>query len=290
MATPMNFKLGEYTVGKFDNSNTQHLTHSEGTVYLATTDLYSAHLLYDDGVNFLDIVPRMIGYHNGGVGSDLTAAPPYATFVQNSTQSSMDYVTSAAGAYYSTGANVKPTFGTLPVKYGGTGKTTLTSKGVLYGNGTGAIKATAAGTAGQILAGGTPVFVTPEVSWLDGTGAGPTFRLSINSVNYDAVIPSASTSVAGIITNEAQTLGGRKTFNDGITVNGNAIFNAGFSIVGGIDAYYNSSSDQSTGSLSVTGGITASMNMRVDGGTVQFKKAGKIQYDDTKECFNFIFA
>lgn len=291
MATPMNFKLGEYTAGKFDNTNTQHLTHVKGTVYLATNDLFSAHLIYDDGTNFLDIIPRMIGYHNGGVGSDLTAAPPNATFIQASAQNTMTWVASAKGAYYSTGTNVTPKFGTLPVGYGGTGATTLTSGGILYGQGTSAIKATAKGATSAILVGGngTPKFVTPTVSWIAGTEAGPTFRLGINGTNYDAVIPSASITAAGIVTNAAQTFGGRKTFNDGITVNGNAIFNAGFSIVGGIDAYYNSSSDQSTGSLSVTGGITASMNMRVDGGTVQFKKAGKIQYDDTKECFNFVF-
>ena len=291
MATPMNFKLGEYTAGKFDNGNTQHLPHVKGTVYLATNDLFSAHLIYDDGTNFLDIIPRMIGYHNGGVGSDLTAAPPNATFIQGSAQNTMSWVASAKGAYYSTGANATPKFGTLSVEYGGTGATTLTTGGVLYGKGTDAIKATAKGATSAILVGGngTPKFVTPTVSWIAGTDAGPTFRLGINSVNYDAIIPSASAEAAGIVTATAQTFGGRKTFNDGITVNGSAIFNAGFSIVGGIDAYYNSSSDQSTGSLNVTGGITSSMNVRVDGGTIQFKKAGKIQYDDTKECFNFIF-
>lgn len=279
MATPMNFKLGEYTAGKFDNTNGQHLTHAKGTIYLATNDLFSAHLIYDDGINFLDIMPRMIGYHNGGIGSDLTAAPPNATFIQNSTQSTMTWVESTKGAYYSTGTNVTPQFGTLPVSYGGTGTTTLTSGGVLYGQGTGAIKSTEKGGTSTILVGGngTPIFVTPTVSWIAGTGVGPTFRLGINGTNYDAVIPSASTTAAGIVTNGVQIFGGKKTFDNGITVNGST------------DAYYNNNSDQFIGSLSVTGGITASMNMRVDGGTIQFKKAGKIQYDDTKECFNFVF-
>jgi hypothetical protein len=40
---------------------------------------------------------------------------------------------------------------TVDVAYGGTGATTLTSNGILYGNGTGAIQATAAGTDGYIL-------------------------------------------------------------------------------------------------------------------------------------------
>ena len=50
---------------------------------------------------------------------------------------------------------------TLPVANGGTGATTLTSNGVLIGNGTGAITATAEGATGQVLVGvtgGNPVF------------------------------------------------------------------------------------------------------------------------------------
>jgi hypothetical protein len=53
--------------------------------------------------------------------------------------------------------------GTLGVGNGGTGAATLTSNGVLYGNGTGAVQATAAGTDAQFLVAnvsGVPVFVT----------------------------------------------------------------------------------------------------------------------------------
>lgn len=51
--------------------------------------------------------------------------------------------------------------GTVAVQYGGTGRSTLTANGVLYGNGTGAIVATSAPTEGLVLqgsAGGVPVF------------------------------------------------------------------------------------------------------------------------------------
>jgi hypothetical protein len=51
--------------------------------------------------------------------------------------------------------------GTLPVERGGTGNTTFTSKGILFGNGTGAVLVTAAGTEGKVLQAddtGTPVF------------------------------------------------------------------------------------------------------------------------------------
>ena len=49
------------------------------------------------------------------------------------------------------------------VQYGGTGASTLTTRGVLYGNGTGALQATAAGTSGQFVianGAGIPGFAT----------------------------------------------------------------------------------------------------------------------------------
>jgi hypothetical protein len=49
----------------------------------------------------------------------------------------------------------------LAVAHGGTGASTFTSKGIVYGNGTGALQVTAAGTEGKILqagSGGTPEF------------------------------------------------------------------------------------------------------------------------------------
>ena len=235
----------------------------------------------------------MLGYHHGGTGVDLSKnTPANAVLIQNTTLNGIASVASAKGAFYSTGTNLTPQFGTLPVNVGGTGITTATAGGVLYGNGANAFKVTAKGAKSAILVGGngTPAFAAPAVSWIAGTAAGPTFRFALNGTNFDAVIPSASSTASGIITNDIQTIGGHKTFNDGLTINGTAKFNGGFQIVGGIDAYYNSSSDQSVGSLEVIGGITTTMNMRVDGGAIQFKKAGKIQYDNTKDCFNFVFA
>lgn len=56
--------------------------------------------------------------------------------------------------------------GTLAVGNGGIGVATLAANGVLYGNGTSAVGATAAGTAAQVLIGGTP----PTFSSLSGAG------------------------------------------------------------------------------------------------------------------------
>jgi hypothetical protein len=55
------------------------------------------------------------------------------------------------------------TSGTLGVSGGGTGATTLTSRGILFGNGTSAVGATSAGTAGQVLTS-------------NGSGSDPTFQ------------------------------------------------------------------------------------------------------------------
>ncbi len=53
--------------------------------------------------------------------------------------------------------------GAVAVQYGGTGNVSFTTNGLLYGNGTGAVQSTTAGTSGQILlstASGVPTFTT----------------------------------------------------------------------------------------------------------------------------------
>lgn len=80
----------------------------------------------------------------------------------------------------------------LPVKAGGTGDLTLTVNGVLIGETTSAIVATAAGTNGQVLIGATgsaPAFAT-----LTSTGATITFTTGANSLNLEATGGSGTTS------------------------------------------------------------------------------------------------
>ena len=286
------FREGTYAAAKFENGNSLQTSHHPGTIFMATVGTgvkEYAHLIYDDGTYFMDVIPRMQPLLYGGTGLDLTIASNNSVIIKEST--ALGHVASANGAFYSTGANTKPQFGTLPVKQGGTGKTSFTKYGIVYGNSSSSLKVTAAGAAGTVLVGtgAEPKFVSPGVSWTGGNTEGPIFNLTIDTTVYSTPIPSASGTTSGIVTTAAQTFKGLKTFSDGITINGPATFNDVFSIVGTSDAYYNSSSDNSTGALSVIGGITASMNMRVDGGTIQFAKAAKIKYDDTKECFNFVF-
>lgn len=73
----------------------------------------------------------------------------------------------------SQGAAADPVFGTAVVAGGGTGAITLTNHGVLIGQGTSAVVATAAGTAGQVLqsggAGSDPGYSTPTYPSASGT-------------------------------------------------------------------------------------------------------------------------
>jgi hypothetical protein len=62
--------------------------------------------------------------------------------------------TGANNALFSTGSSTL-TAGTLPVPAGGTGVTSATANGLVYGNGTSALQVTAAGTTGQVLLGNT---------------------------------------------------------------------------------------------------------------------------------------
>ena len=105
--------------------------------------------------------------------------------------------------------------GTLPVGNGGTGTTTLTSNGVVLGNGTSAVQVTAAGTNGQLFLGSTGV--APAFATMSGdatiTNAG------VLSISADSVALSTDTTgnyVASItagngISGSSSTEGGTPT-------------------------------------------------------------------------------
>ena len=79
--------------------------------------------------------------------------------------------TAANNALYSTSSSAL-TAGTLPVAAGGTGNTTNTLNGVVYGNGTSALGVTAAGTTGQVLiatTSGAPSWGSVPASSISGT-------------------------------------------------------------------------------------------------------------------------
>ena len=92
----------------------------------------------------------------------------------------------ANNALYSTGATTL-TAGTLPVAAGGSGATTFTANGVLYGSGTSAFGVTAAGTTGQVL--------------LANTSGAPTW----GSVPTSGAVTSISFGSTGLTPNSATT-------------------------------------------------------------------------------------
>ena len=91
-------------------------------------------------------------------------------------------------AYISGGNAAQPTWGTLQVGGGGTGATTFTANGVVYGNATSALGVTAAGTTGQVLIG--------------NTGGAPTWSSTIPTT---AGVTSISFGTTGLTPNSATT-------------------------------------------------------------------------------------
>ena len=85
--------------------------------------------------------------------------------------------------------SVFPVSGTLPVANGGTGQAAVTLNGVLYGNGTLALGATAQGASGSVLVGngGIPSFsTTPTIG-----------SLTLNAGSFTAV--AGTTAIAPIV-------------------------------------------------------------------------------------------
>jgi hypothetical protein len=99
----------------------------------------------------------------------------------------------------SQGAAADPTFGTAVVAGGGTGAVTLTNHGVLIGQGTSAVVATTAGTAGQVLQSG-------------GAAADPLFST--------ATYPATTTINQILYSSAANTVTGLATANKGVLTTG----------------------------------------------------------------------
>ena len=137
------------------------------------------------------LMPRMTAANRAAIAGPATGLTVYQT-------------DGTAGYYYYTGAawirigDAATLSGTVPVANGGTGQGSLTSNGVLYGNGTGNVQVTPASTAANsylttATAGAAPSWAVPQV---------PQFITLQNTVS-------------GLANTEANTIGGAPIWNMG---------------------------------------------------------------------------
>lgn len=123
-------------------------------------------------------------------------------------------------AVISQGAAADPTFGTVVVAGGGTGTTTLTNHGVLIGQATSAITATAAGSAGQVLqSGGAAADPTYSTATFPSTATGTGTILRADGTNWvatTATYPATTTSQQILYSTAANVIGQLTTANSAL--------------------------------------------------------------------------
>jgi hypothetical protein len=97
--------------------------------------------------------------------------------------------------------------GTLAVGNGGTGATTFTTNGVLYGNGTSAVGVTAAGTTGQVLTAttsGAPTWAAAAGATITGTTTSGTYYV-VGTTSTSGSLTTASISNTNAVSYNAST-------------------------------------------------------------------------------------
>jgi len=140
----------------------------------------------------------------------------------------------ANNALYSTSSSALAA-GTLPVAAGGTGATTLTLNGVVYGNGTSAAGITAAGTTGQVL--------------VATTGSAPSW----GAIPSTAAVTSFSAGTTGFTPSSATT--GAVTLAGTLATTNGGTGLTSFTSNGAV--YATSTSALTTGTLPIASGGTA---------------------------------
>ena len=131
----------------------------------------------------------------GGTGTDLSEAAANAVVCKASSGQTLATVSTANGAFYATGANATPEFGTLPIAEGGTGATSAsaarTNLGFTYG--------TAEPTTAPSTGNGAVYFMEDDGTPLSiaegGTGASTAANARANlGLNRIDVTPALSTT------------------------------------------------------------------------------------------------
>jgi fibronectin-binding autotransporter adhesin len=178
---------GNITVAGNPGTNTEIIS-IVGVIPIANGGTNASSFSVTDGTVYYDGT-RLVTTATGTAGQILTSngagvAPTYQAGAASSititgdsggslTGNSFTFTGGTTGITFSGAGTTETLTGTLVVSNGGTGTTTLTSHGVLLGNTTSAITATAAGTTGQVLTGVTgsaPTFQSPAASSITITG------------------------------------------------------------------------------------------------------------------------
>ena len=214
-------------------------------------------------------------------------------------------IASASGAFYSTGFNVKPTFGTLPVAQGGTNKTSWTQWGVLYASADTTLTNTSAGAANTALMGkgsAAPAFVSvsPSISITAGTSdAAPKINLTVLGVSGTAQsITTATTGIYGV----TKLQDGVSSTSTTLAATANAAYTASRSSLHTLDTVTklyltgvsSNTSPNTAGDyfdsgvyLTTTAGELSSLKYSVHDSTPTEKV--RMEWNDTTESLDFIF-
>lgn len=146
----------------------------------ARSNLSAAKSGANSDITSLTGLTTALSLSQGGTGANLSASA--AGFLKKAAVGSTALTTASITA--SDVPNLENLNGTLTVAKGGSGAVTLTANGVLYGNGTSAIGATAAGATGTVLVG--------------STGAAPSFSATptLTSITLTAALPITLSSAA----------------------------------------------------------------------------------------------
>jgi len=141
----------------------------------------------------------------GGASNSVTSIAPSATL---------------GLALISNGASSNPSFGTVSPSGGGTGVNTLTNHGVLIGQGTSPVTATAAGSSGQVLqSGGASANPTYSTATFPSTATGTGTLLRADGTNWVATTstyPNTNAINTLLYASSANVMSALATANNGI--------------------------------------------------------------------------
>ncbi len=147
----------------------------------------------------------------GFTGTAFTASPStqYNIQIGGATSSTLANVAPSATSgvpLVSQGSSSNPAFSTAVVAGGGTGQVTLTNHGVLIGQSTSAIAATAAGSAGQVLqSGGASADPTYSTATFPSTATGTGKILRADGTNWvatTATYPTTAGTSGNVLTSD----------------------------------------------------------------------------------------